>query len=363
MDLKIVIVGATGILGNKLIKYCYNNSIQIAAITYFNNKQKSKYLKKRYNIKNCFCLKDLIEKKLFIKYISTTSINIIYFLDYGSESLKYSYFFLKNNSNSIIAIANKEMLIAGGKFFIQYIKKTKNILIPLDSEHFSLLNSITNTDYISKVYITASGGPFYFNKKVNLNFVNFDDVINHPKWKMGINNSIDSSNFINKILEMYELSIIYDIDIKKISFLISKNAFIHSVIKYKDGTISLNGFKNEMLITLIKPLRHFYKLNEFKTDDKRILDISNYQFTKFNDKRFKISKYLKILKNLSHCQMINFIILNNIAHKNYINNTIKYNDIVPFIMNRLNDEKISFSNFNNILKYISFTKHKYENNL
>ena len=83
---------------------------------------------------------------------------------------------------------------------------------------------------IKKIYITASGGPFYFNKKINLNKVKFKKVLSHPKWKMGKNNLIDSSNFINKILEIYELSYIYNIDLNKIDFLISKEAYIHSII-------------------------------------------------------------------------------------------------------------------------------------
>ena len=84
------------------------------------------------------------------------------------------------------------------------------------------MNSNLDKKIVKKVFITASGGPFYFDKSIDLNKVNFKQVISHPKWKMGINNSIDSSNFINKILEIHELSIIYDIDIKKIDFLISQ---------------------------------------------------------------------------------------------------------------------------------------------
>ena len=360
MSIKIVIIGATGTLGTKLINYCHKKSIHIDTITYFKNKKKAYYFKKNFGIKNYFCLDDKKEKNLFIKYISSTPIDLIYFLDFGSESLNYAYHFLKNNSKSVIAIANKEMLLAGGKILTKFIKRTSNTLIPLDSEHFSLINSTTDSNLISKVYITASGGPFYFKKNINLNNVNFQNVIMHPKWKMGINNSIDSSNFINKILEIHELSIIYDIDIKKISFLISKNAFVHSIIKYKDGTISLNCFKNDMLISLIKPLRDFYHLDDYKVEDKYILNLSNYEFLEFKDKRFKITKYLKLLKNLSHDKLIRFMILNNIAHKKYIDNEHKYNDIVPFIINRIDNKKKTFRNFNSILKYISQLKNYYE---
>jgi len=160
---------------------------------------------------------------------------------------------------------------------------------------------------------------------------------------------------------MHELSIIYNLDINKISFLVTKNAFVHSIIKYKDGTISLNCFKNDMLISLLKPLRYFYHLEDFKVEDKYILDYQNFKFSEFKDKRFKITKYLKLLKDLSHDKLIRFMILNNIAQKKYIDNEHKYNDIVPFIINRLGNKKKTFRNFNSILKYITQLKKYYEN--
>ena len=363
MHCRIVIVGATGTLGDKLIKYCHKKLISIESITYFNNHKKANLYKKRYNIKKCFCLDNTDDKNNFLKYLSSNSIDLIYFLDYGSGSLNYAYQFLRRNSNSIIAIANKEMLLAGGRILIKYIQKTSNKLIPLDSEHFSLINSLTDTNFISKIYITASGGPFYFKKNVDINFVNIKNVIKHPKWKMGINNSIDSSNFINKILEMHELSIIYNIDLKKISFFVSRNAFVHSVVKYKDGTISLNCFTNDMLISLIKPLRNFYKLEDYKVDNKYIFDYSNFKILNFNDKRFKITKYISSLKKLSHDKIIRFMILNNIAHQRYIDSKIEYNDIVPFIVNNIGKKKKTLRNFNSILKYITLIKHNYENTL
>ena len=80
------------------------------------------------------------------------------------------------------------MIIAGGQLLMSKIKKTGNFFLPLDSEHFSMINSNTNNDDIQKVYITASGGPFYFKKKINLNNVSLKQVLKHPKWDMGKNN-------------------------------------------------------------------------------------------------------------------------------------------------------------------------------
>ena len=223
-------------------------------------KKKILLQKNKFCIPNHFILSENTEVERFIIFLKN-KIDIIYFLDFGSFSLSYLDQFIKYNSRSIIAIANKEMIIAGGKPLINSIAKSKNQLIPLDSEHFSLKNSFLNKD-IKKIFITASGGPFYFSNKKSFNNVSFKDVLTHPKWKMGNNNLIDSSNFINKILEIYEVSIIYNIPISKIDFIISRQAFIHSIIFYNDGIISLNSFKNDMLLTLIYPLNGYFKLKK-----------------------------------------------------------------------------------------------------
>lgn len=363
MKKKIVIVGSTGNLGASLLKYSFKNNIKIFATTYFNNSRLALLQKKKYKIDYCFSLKFEKEKINFLNFLKNNKIHLIYFLDYGSSSLLYTNIFLKNNTNSIIAIANKELIIAGGLLLFNLIKKTKNNFIPLDSEHFSLLKFKENIKSISKIYITASGGPFYFKKKIDLNKVSFNEVINHPKWKMGYNNSIDSSNFINKYLEMLELSFIFNLSLDKIDFLISKNAYVHSVAFFKDGSINFNCFENNMLISLIYPLRALNcDLIDFKINEKKIFDYNNFKICKFDDKRFELFKYLKKLKSISHKNMIKFMILNNIAHRRYINNEIKYHDIVPFILKRIDfkHKNEHFRSFNATLKYIELIKKKYE---
>ena len=90
-------------------------------------------------MKHAFALSIESENKKFVKFLTYHSTDLIYFLDYGYFSITYANIFLKRNKASKIAIANKEMIIAGGFTLINKIKKNKNILIPLDSEHFSLL--------------------------------------------------------------------------------------------------------------------------------------------------------------------------------------------------------------------------------
>ena len=214
---------------------------------------------------------------------------------------------------------------------------------------------------IKKIYITASGGPFYFKKNINLNKVSKKKVLSHPKWKMGINNSIDSSNFINKILEIYELSIIYKINLSKIDFLVSSEAYVHSVIINNDNIININCFNNDMLITLIKPLEKFYS-NLYNVNQNIFLDSDKLKLEKFNDKRFKIYKYLSNLKKLSHTEQISFMILNNIAQKKYLNSKIEYNNIIDFIMYNLKKIKNNsdFISFNDTISFIYSLKKYYD---
>ena len=361
MNLNILIIGSTGTLGSKLLNYSRNNKISIHGITCFKNTKKIINQKIKHKIKYFFSLSIEEDKYNFTNYLKKNKFKIIYFLDYGSQSLEFLDIILKKNTNLILAIANKELLIAGGSLLIKTINNTGNYLIPLDSEHFSLYKANPQNNDIKKLYITASGGPFYFKKNIDLNKVKLNKVLAHPKWKMGINNSIDSSNFINKILEIYELSIIYDIDLNKIDFLVSKEAFVHSVILYNDNTISFNCFINNMLLTLIKPLTLIFKSDEIFSKSDEIFKNKNFEIVKFNDKRFKIFKYINKLKNYNHKQQIKFMLLNNIAHKKYLNNEIKYTHIVDFIIDKIeqSEKDINFKSFSDILSYINLIKEKH----
>ena len=362
MKPKILLIGSTGKLGVKLLKYCYKFKINIFCITCYNNSRLLKTQSIKHNIKHFFKLSDPSQSAKFKLFLKKNKIDIIYFLDYGYRSLIYADIFLNNNHKSQIAIANKEMIIAGGDDLINKIISTKNKLIPLDSEHFSLINSLSEKDNLKKVYITASGGPFYYKKKINLNNVNLKSVLTHPKWKMGINNSIDSSNFVNKLLEIYELSIIYKINLKQIDFLVSQDAYIHSVVIKKDNIVTINCFDNDMIVTLVKPLLKFYP-NIDLSFSKNFLNYKKLKLEIFNDKRFKIYHYLKKLKNLSPQKQITFMILNNIAHKKYLYKDIKYNEIIDFIMTNLNNIKkpIKFKSLNDRIKFINIIELSHDN--
>ena len=363
MKRKIVIIGSTGKLGSMLLKYIFKNKIPVFAATCFKNNKKLLMQKNKYKIKHTFALKNRNDQINFLNILKN-KIDIIYFLNCGSYSLNYLNHFLKYNSNSVIAIANKELIIAGGSLLQKKIISKKNIFIPLDSEHFSLINSNFNKKNIYKIYITASGGPFYFNKNIDLSKVSSKNVLSHPKWNMGNNNLIDSSNFINKILEIYELSHIYDIPLSKINFLICKEAYIHSLICFNDNTISLNCFANNMLITLIKPLSYFYKIKSLKNNNK-FLNIENLKLIIPNDNRFKVLKSFNKLSKYDHYKQILLMIINNNAHNLYLSNKLNYNDIVNYIMTEIKKHRKpkGLNSIDSILKFVSKINNYYKTNV
>ncbi len=359
MRTKILIIGSTGKLGSLILNFCYKKKIEIFGIACFSNTKKLIQQKNKYLIKNFFSLSNSYDKKNFLLFLSKNELDIIYFLDYGSYSLTYLDIILKNRYKSYIAIANKEMIIAGSHLINEKLRgKT---LIPLDSEHFSLFNTNTKCDDIKKIYITASGGPFYFRKNIKIDKVKKKQVLSHPKWKMGVNNLIDSSNFVNKLLEIFELSSIYKININKVDFLVSKEAFIHSIVEYTDGSFSLNCFKNDMMIPLVKPLKYFFPDISLPSTNK-YKDIQNYKVEKFNDNRFAIKKYLTFFKNLNHSERILFMILNNKAQKLYLDGNLEYHKILDFIYGHFKQKRnnIHLKSFNSILKYIKELKNYYE---
>ncbi len=365
MTKNILIIGSTGKLGKLLTNYCWKNNISILAIASYKNFKLQIKQQSELNIKHGFCLSKNEEIIKFNKFIKSHKFKLVYFLDYGASSLNYLNTIINNNSKTQLCIANKEMIIAGGQLLIDKINNSGNKLVPLDSEHFSMINSNNINREIDKVYITASGGPFYFKKNVNLNKVSLKQVLNHPKWDMGKNNSIDSSNFINKTLEILELSIIFNIDIYKIDFLVSKNAYVHSMIIYKNSTVLINCFDNNMLIPLVSPLIKIFNSKKIKSIQSKNFNISNFKLEKMNDKRFKIKRYLNRIKNFTHLERIYFLLLNNKAHTMYLNNKLKYNDILNYIfknMPKKQSSNLKLGSFSNIISLINKIKSKYEIN-
>lgn len=139
-----------------------------------------------------------------------------------------------------IALANKETLVVAGELIISEVKKNGVKLLPVDSEHsaiFQCLEGCRDRSALSKLILTASGGPFFCKTIDELKHVTVQQALDHPNWNMGAKITIDSATMMNKGLEIIEAAWLFDMDEKDIDVVVHKESIVHSMIEYVDGSV------------------------------------------------------------------------------------------------------------------------------
>ena len=138
-----------------------------------------------------------------------------------------------------IALANKETLVTAGHIIMPLAKEKGVSILPVDSEHSALFQSLQgNThDSIEKILLTASGGPFRGKSREFFKHVKLEDALKHPNWSMGRKITIDSATMVNKGLEVIEAKWLFDVAPENIQVVIQPQSIIHSMVEYKDGAV------------------------------------------------------------------------------------------------------------------------------
>ena len=181
-----------------------------------------------------------------------------------------------------------------------------------------------NINTIKDIYLTASGGPF-FEKKVNLNKVTPAQAAKHPNWKMGKKISIDSANLMNKVLEVIEASLIFNLPINKFKIIIHPQSLIHAIIEFKNGLSSMLYHYNDMKIPIANSLYdNFYN---HKNNDHNFLSQNQLTFIRANSKRNPSLKILKFKNVLNQKGFILINALNEILVQKFLENKITFADI------------------------------------
>ena len=244
------------------------------------NKIKIKFKKKKIKIINKLSQKDLS----FKNDITVTAIP-------GLAGLDPTLLMVEKSKK--ILIANKESIICGWNLIQKKAKKYKTQIIPVDSEHYSIMKLLENhkIDEIKKIYLTASGGPFLNFSLKKLKKVTPKSALKHPKWKMGKKITIDSATLMNKILELIEAQKLFSIPNSKIDILIHPNSLVHAIIHLKNGLIKFLYHDTSMIIPLANAIfegnldiEKFYK----KKNKNEIFE--NLIFKKVNKKIFPVIK-------------------------------------------------------------------------
>ena len=138
-----------------------------------------------------------------------------------------------------IALANKETLVTAGHIIMPLAAQKGVSILPVDSEHSAIFQSMhgENRERVSKILLTASGGPFRGKKKEELASMTVEDALNHPNWSMGKKVTIDSASLVNKGLEVMEAKWLFDVELDQIQVVVHPQSIIHSAVEYADGGI------------------------------------------------------------------------------------------------------------------------------
>ena len=181
-------------------------------------------------------------------------------------------------AKKIVLLANKESLVCAGDIIMPLAKKNKVEIRPVDSEHSAIWQCLKgeNEKSVSKIIVTASGGPFYGKKIDDLKNIKVEDALNHPNWAMGRKITIDSSTLVNKGLEVMEAHHLFNMPYDKIEVVVQRESLIHSMVEFVDGAIKAQIGVPSMRIPIEYALylsnRKF--INEKKVDWSEIHKIS-----------------------------------------------------------------------------------------
>lgn len=138
-----------------------------------------------------------------------------------------------------IALANKETLVAGGRLVTDCVKKNNAKLLPIDSEHSAIFQCLIGAgdNAVSKLILTASGGPFFGKNRSELENVTREQALKHPNWSMGAKITIDSATLMNKGLEFIEAVRLFGVSPDQIEIVVHRQSIIHSAVEFEDGAI------------------------------------------------------------------------------------------------------------------------------
>ena len=187
-----------------------------------------------------------------------------------------------------IALANKETLVTAGSLFMDAIKKSGVRLLPVDSEHCAIFQSLKSGRHseVRKILLTASGGPFFGKERKELKNVRKEQALKHPNWSMGAKITIDSATLMNKGLEVLEAHWLFNVDIDNIKVVVQRESIIHSMVEFNDKSVIA-----QMSVPSMKhPIQYAFTYpNRLSSPDKEVdfTKLAKLTFAEPDEKTFR----------------------------------------------------------------------------
>lgn len=250
---EIIILGSTGSIGTQALEVCRANGYKVTALAASVNsalveEQAREFMPKcvaMYDEKAAADLKirlkdtniEVLSGGDGVCELATGRGEIVLNAIVGIAGLRPTLAAIK--AGKTIALANKETLVTGGEIVKRELSKKGVSLLPVDSEHSAIFQSLQGSHHneIEKIILTASGGPFFRKTREDLENVTVAEALNHPNWSMGRKITIDSATLMNKGLEVIEAVHLFDVEPEKIEVLVHRQSIIHSGVEFRDGAL------------------------------------------------------------------------------------------------------------------------------
>lgn len=346
---RIALLGSTGSIGTSTLEVirCFPKEFEVYGISAHRNmdvlkKQISEYkprivvitdeqkfhdLKKSYTGSKC---KLLFGSEGLQELCTNEQVDLVVNALVGAIGLLPSLKTLESGKN--LAIANKEALVMAGGLLTDIAKKKGAQIFPIDSEHSALKQCLLAGDIkeVSKLMLTASGGPFYRRDFKDFEKIKVEEALSHPTWNMGKKITIDSATLMNKGLEVIEAHWLFGIPADKIEVIIHPQSAIHSMVEYVDGSIIAQMSYPDMKLPIQYALFYPHRVAS-ECRNLNLSEIGSLSFDKVDKSKFPCLglAYLALKMGGTAPAVLNAA--NEVAVDGFLNNKITFLEIPELI--------------------------------
>ena len=345
---KVLILGSTGSIGQSTLEVikANNKDFSISGLVAKSNKKLLLEQANKFNVKKICLINNDSKNDIFVSeseiedLILSDQVDIVVAAISGIAGLKTILSSIKAGKR--ILIANKEPLVAAGQILMKEAKKSNSELIPIDSEHCAIHQCLKNIERedLNRIIITCSGGPFLGKKITNFNKVSVEDALNHPVWKMGTKNLIDSASLMNKALEIIEAKWLFDLKSEQIDVIIHPQSIIHSMVETKDNSILSVMSEPDMKICIAYGLGFPRKIKSL-SKPLSLIENNLLEFINIDQIDFPSIKFARDALTSGGLMPAVLNAANEIAVEKFINNEIKFDlifDIIKHVMEKFDKE-------------------------
>lgn len=373
----ITILGSTGSIGTQALEVIdgLKDKFKIVSLTAGNNvallrEQIKKYHPKsvcvstndaRNELKNEFKdLEILVGDDGLNEICSNKENDLIVVAVSGKIGLNPTLTAIKNKID--VALANKETLVMAGDIVMSEVKKYGVNLIPIDSEHCAIHQCIKNIKDVSKLIITASGGPFLKKSVEEMKNASVEQTLAHPRWNMGRKITVDSATLMNKGLEVIEAHHLFSMPYDNIEVVVHPQSIVHSAIEYVDGSVIAQLGIPSMHIPIQYAITYPERFEGIKSKSFSFTEAARLDFEKPDLNKFKLLKIAYEAGRIGHSAPVCMNAVNEEAVYAFLNGKIMLYRISEIVEEFMSKHTISVcDSISDILKVDSEVRNNVQN--